>query len=173
MKNVITVALVIAAIATTGAPAVAGGPITKQNGKTPVFTSFTSICSVPGFAGYGYCSGGTSAFPAVGGRIDAVQPKLGVWSLDVSFTNLQPGQSYTLWGNQTAAPPVPGVIVGFFAIGTAVAGLDGTVAFRFQTTAPQYLGFDLNLEGFTVVTSYWSNQRLQVNPDGTLSVSAT
>jgi hypothetical protein len=31
---------------------------------------------------------------------------------------------------------------------------------------------DLDLNGYTIVTSYWSNQRLHVNADGTLSVSS-
>jgi hypothetical protein len=173
MKPVITIALVVATISIFGTSAAAGGPITKQNGGTPVFTSFTSICSFSYYADYGFCAGGTSRFPGVSGRINAVQPKAGVWNLGLTFANLQPGSSYTLWGSQAAPPAVPGVVIGFFAIGTVVAGLDGTAQFNYQTTAPGNLGFDLNLDGYTIVTSYWSNQRLQVRSDGTLYVPAT
>ena len=61
---------------------------------------------------------------------------------------------------------------------TTVAALDGTAKFSYQTNDPKYLGFDLNIlddlsqrSGITVVTSYWSEQALQVlNADGTLYV---
>ena len=75
-------------------------------------------------------------------------------------------------GDRTAAPAVPGLVVGFFEIGTVVAGADGTAQLSYHTTAPENLGFDLNLNGYTIVTSYWSNQRLHVNADSTLSVSS-
>jgi hypothetical protein len=75
-------------------------------------------------------------------------------------------------GDRTAAPAVPGLVVGFFEIGTVVAGADGTAQLSYHTTAPENLGFDLNLNGYTIVTSYWSNQRLQLASDGTLYVSA-
>jgi hypothetical protein len=174
MRGFIATALLIAASSIAASSATAGGgPITKQNGSTsPVFTSFTSICTLAPYADYGYCAGGHSTLPTVSGRINAVQPKRGLWNLDVSFAGLQPGAAYTLWGNTTAPPAVPGQIVGFFAIGPVVAGTDGTAAFGFQTTAPENLGFDLNLDGYTIMTSYWSNQRLHVNADGTLSVSS-
>ena len=170
MKRLLIIGLATLALVAAGT-ASAGGPVTKQNGATPVFTSFTSICTLAAYANYGYCAGGVSQFPNVSGRINAVQPKPGVWSLDLSFANLQPGGTYTLWGNTTPPPAVPGDVVGFFAIGTVVAGADGTAKFNYQTTAPENLGFDLNLHNHTVVTSYWSNQRLHVNADGTLSVS--
>ena len=170
MKRLLTIGLATLALASAGT-ATAGGPVTKQNGSTPVFTSFTSICKLAPYANYGYCADGVSQFPSASGRINAVQPKPKVWSLDLSFANLQPGAAYTLWGNSTAPQAIPGEIVGFFAIGTVVAAADGTAKFTYQTTAPENLGFDLNLNGYTILTSYWSNQRLHVNADGTLSVS--
>jgi hypothetical protein len=171
MKRRLSIALATLALVSAGTAAAGGGPMTKQNGSTPVFTSFTSICALAPYADYGYCAGGKSTLPLVSGRINAVQPKPGVWSLDLTFASLQPGAAYTLWGNSTAPPAVPGQIAGFFAIGTVVAGADGTAKFNYQTTAPENLGFDLNLNGYTIVTSYWSNQRLHVNADSTLSVS--
>ena len=172
MKRLLTMGLVALALASTGTAAAGGGPVTKQNGATPVFASFTSICTLAPYADYGYCAGGRSTLPSVSGRINAVQPKSGVWSLDLSFAGLQPAASYTLWGNATAPPAVPGQVLGFFVIGTAVAAADGTAKFSYQTSAPENLGFDLNLNAFTIVTSYWSNQRLHVKTDGTLSVSS-
>ena len=172
MKRLLTIGLATFALASAGTATAGGGPVTKQNGATPVLSSFTSICTLAPYADYGYCAGGRSTLSNVSGRVNAVQPKPGVWSLDVSFTGLQPGASYTLWGNSTAPPAIPGQIVGFFAIGTVLAAADGTAKFNYQTTAPENLGFDLNLSGYTIVTSYWSNQRLHVNADGTLSVSS-
>jgi hypothetical protein len=171
MKRLLTIGLATLALASTGTATAGGGPITKQNGSTPVFASFTSICTLAPYADYGYCAAGRSTLPTVSGKINAVQPKPSVWSLDVSFAGLQPGASYTLWGNATAPPAVPGQLAGFFAIGTVLAAADGTAKFTYQTSAPENLGFDLNLNGYTIVTSYWSNQRLHVVADGTLSVS--
>jgi hypothetical protein len=172
--------LVLVSTAILAAPAATGGPITKQNGSTPVLTNFTSICTIPFYVGYGYCGGNPQALTEISGRINAVQPKSGVWNLDISFGNLQPGAKYMLHGNQNPAIPVPGVVVGFFPIATGVAGLDGKLQFKCQTTNPACLGFDLNRladefdsNGTTVVTSYWSKQRLQVSSDGTLVVSGS
>ena len=102
----------------------------------------------------------------------------GIWNLGVSFEHLQPGASYMLWGNRTSGIVSSTDISGFFRIGTVVAGLDGTARYSYQTTSPVDLAFDLNVlegafdqYGWTVVTSYWSNQKPQVlNPDGTLFV---
>ena len=171
MKSLLAMSLVALALAAAGSATAGSGPVTKQNGGAPVFTSFTSICTLAPYADYGYCAGGRSTLPKVSGRINAVQPKPGVWSLDLSFAGLQPGASYTLWGNATAPPAVPGQLAGFFAIGTVLPAADGTAKFSYQTSAPENLGFDLNFDGITIVTSYWSNQRLHVNADGTLSVS--
>jgi len=158
----------------------AGGPITKQNGSTPVFADFKSICSVSGYVNYGLCGGVPSTFTTVKGRINAVQAKAGVWNLGVSFSGLTPGATYKLWGNRAAGTPSPGEISGFFEIGAAVAALDGTLRYSYQTSDPTNLGFDLNLvesldqRGWTIVTSYWSQQTLQVlNADGTLYVPQT
>jgi hypothetical protein len=164
------------AVAAVIAPLAAGGPITKQNGTTPVFNKFTSICAVPGYVNYGNCGGDPTKYTNVTGRINAIQAKVGVWNLGFSFANAQPGATYRLWGNRSAAER--GSISSFFPIATAVAALDGTVKFSYQTTDPSNLGFDLNIladafeeRGTTVVTSFWSLQTLQVlNPDGTLYV---
>jgi hypothetical protein len=174
---VVTGTLVAALTVVGGSAALSrSGPITKQNGSTPVFNGFTSICAVAGYASYGNCNGDTTKYTDVSGRINAVQAKVGVWNLGLSFAHLQPGASYKLWGNRTTA--VPGTITGFFPIATVVAALDGTARFSYQTADPSGLGFDLNildnqsdLYGITVVTSYWSNQAIQVlNSDGTLYV---
>lgn len=176
MRRVLIAAALIAALASA---AVAGaGPISKQNGSTPLFKDFTSICAVPGYAFYGFCDGSTTKFADVTGRINAVQPKAGVWNLGVSFTHLQPGALYRLWGNRQGSTPLAGEISGFFVADTALAGLDGTVRFSYQTTNPTNLGFDLNFlaspdqfNGTTIATSYWSTQWIQVlNADGTLYV---
>jgi hypothetical protein len=161
-----------------GASAAVGAPVTKQNGTNPLFKNFTSICAVSGYAGYGLCNGDPKAFTSVTGRINAVQAKPGVWNLGLSFAGLQPGAAYKLWGNQPTAPSIPFVLQGFFPIATVTAGVDGTASYSYQTTDPTNLGFDLNVlqdwsdfYGFTVVTSFWSNQTIQVlNSNGTLYV---
>jgi hypothetical protein len=170
-------ALMLGLLVAGGSTAIAGGPITKQNGKNPLFNDFTSICAVTGYANYGDCAGSTTAFTNVKGRINAIQAKPGRWNLGISFKNLQPGAIYRLWGNRDGAA-VAGQINAFFPIATAYAGADGTVEFSYQTTDPANLGFDLNrlrfewdTNGTTIVTSYWSQQLIQVlNPDGTLYV---
>jgi hypothetical protein len=175
---VATIAAAMATVAVAVAVAAAAGPITKQNGSTPLFKDFTSICAVPGYVNYGNCGGHATQYTEITGRINAIQAKVGVWNLGISFSNLQPGASYLLWGNYTTGDPSRGVISGFFPIATAVAALDGTARFSYQTSSPSNLGFDLNLlegawdlYGVTTVTSYWSNQTIQVlNSDGTLYV---
>ena len=171
---VLAVAVLVAAPAAGGA----GGPVTKQNGKTPVFSAFTSICAVPGYLSYGFCDGDASRFTDVRGKVNAVQAKAGVWNLGISFSNLTPGATYRLWGNQEGAEPTQGVIDGFFVIGTEVAAENGTVAFSYQTNNVSKLGLDLNAlrwdgerAGVTLVTSYWSEQAIEVlDADGTLYV---
>jgi hypothetical protein len=159
---------IVAAACVFAAAAFAGGPITKQNGNSPAFANFTSICTLPGFISYGFCNGDATTFTNVKGRIDAVQPKVGQYNLDLTFTNLTPGAPYRLWGNNGS----------FFVIGAALANASGTLKFSYQTSSPGGLGFDLNrildstVNGpgdVTVVTSYWSHQLLRVNPDTTLS----
>jgi len=106
-------------------------------------------------------------------RINAVQAKPGRWNLELTFAHLRPGVAYTLWGNQTGATPVPGVVFGFFAIGTSLADAGGTATFDYQTTNPSNLGFDLNTTdpNYTVVTSWWSSQWLRIlNSSGLLYV---
>ena len=169
MKRLVVLTVLFGTLLVAGASA---APLTKQNGRSPASTRFTSICAVPGFAGYGFCNGDTSQFANVTGRINAVQPKAGVWNLDLSFANLEPGVAYTLWGNRSGAMPSvePRIVSGFFEIATAVADASGSVSFSYQTTDPVDLGFDLNASGpnVTVVTSWWSVQWLEKNPDGTL-----
>jgi hypothetical protein len=157
------IALLLLVAACSSATAIAA-PTTKQNGGNAVFSDFTSICAITGFASYGYCSGDTAKFTNVSGRIDAVQPKIGRWNLGLTFKNLSPGVSYTLWGNRSGGTPTPGVVHDFFAIGTTVASVNGTLAFTYQTTDPSDLGFDLNTTdpNITLVTSYWSSQWLEI-----------
>ena len=158
--------LSVAAAACVVAAAALGAPVTKQNGKSPAFTGFTSICTLAPYLFYGDCNGDATAFTNVKTRMNAIQAKPGRYNLEFTFSNLTPGTVYRLWGNDGA----------FFKIGTAVVGDTGSVSFEYQTRAPAGLGFDLNrirgdwdVNGFTQVTSYWSNQLLAVNPDGTLS----
>jgi hypothetical protein len=177
MKPSTRIAAMIVGVSLLGTAAVAA-PITKQNGSKPVFKDFTSICAVSGYENYGYCNGDPTTFTSITGRINAVQAKRGVWNLGLSFAHLQPGESYKLWGNQPTAPSIPYVLPGFFPIATVVAALDGTAEYGYRTTNPTNLGFDLNIlrypddyYGFTLVTSYWSAQTIQVqNADGTLYV---
>jgi len=170
-----SLAVLVAVIAIVGASTAASAPITKQNGSAPVFKAFTSICAVPGYVNYGNCNGDPTKYTNVTGKVNAVQAKAGVWNLGISFTGVEAGRTYRLWGNRSAANR--GEIDAFFIIGTTVAALDGTAKFSYQTTDPSNLGFDLNilnedeLRGTTVVTSFWSLQALHVlNPDGTLYV---
>jgi hypothetical protein len=174
MKNVLRAAGLLAAFAMIGASAASAAPITKQNGTNPLFKDFTSICAVSGYVNYGNCGGDPTKYTNVTGRINAVQAKTGRWNLGFTFTGLEPGVLYRLWGNQTGGTPVP-YNTGFFQIGDGTAGLDGTLHFSYQTTDPSNLGFDLNIRwgDITVVTSYWSQQYIQVmNPDGTLYTPA-
>jgi hypothetical protein len=173
MNRVVPVATLLAIFALLGASAGPAAPITKQNGSAPVFKDFTSICAVPGYAGFGSCGGNPTTFTNVKGRINAVQPKPDRWNLGISFTGLQPGQPYRLWGNQDGATPAPYVVGGFFVVGDGTADANGSLNFSYQTSNPNNLGFDLNRMpwNITIVTSYWSQQAIKVlNPDGTLYV---
>ena len=157
-------ALALAALAATVLPAMGfAKPITKQNGSQSVLT-FTSICSVTGYASYGNCGGDPATYTDVVGRMNAIQAKQGRYNLDFTFTNLTPGATYRLWGNNGS----------WFSVAAAVADATGAAKFSYQTTSPAGLGFDLNLEdgNITVLTSYWSSQLLVLNPDGTVSSPA-
>ena len=150
-------------------------PLTKQNGRSPASTSFTSICAVPGFLNYGLCNGDPATFSRVRARINAVQAKAGVYNLDLEFSGLDSGLSYRLCGNRSGVTPTPGVVVGFFPIARTIANPDGTAELSYQTTSPADLGFDLNVASgpldpgdVTVVTSWWSKQWLEKNADTTL-----
>jgi hypothetical protein len=172
MRNLAALTALLATLA-FGASTAGAGPITKQNGSTPVFKDFTSICTVPGYLNFGACDGNATKFTWIKGKVNAIQPKEGRWNLGISFTGLQPGLAYRLWGNQDGATPSPGVVSGFFVIGDAVADANGTANFSYQTSNPNNLGFDLNMMpwNITVVTSYWSQQAIKVlNADGTLYV---
>jgi hypothetical protein len=173
MNRILALVTMIAAGALAVVPTGGAAPITKQNGGTPVFKDFTSICAVPGYVNYGLCGGVATTFTNIRGKVNAVQPKTGRWNLGISFTGLQPGTALRLWGTQDSATPSPGVVNGFFQIGIGTADLNGSLNFSYQTSDPSNLGFDLNtLYGdVTLVTSYWSQQAIKVlNADGTLYV---
>ena len=161
MKKTVVLVLFLVAFSAAGATA---APVTKQNGRTSVFSSFTPICAMPAYLNYGYCNGNASTFANVAGRIEAVQPKVGRWNLDLTFTHLSPGVSYTLWGNRSGETPTPGSISGFFVADRSIADTAGTAKFTYETTSPINLGFDLNTTGdnVTIVTSWWSSQWLQI-----------
>lgn len=168
MKSVLVTGALVAALALAGA-AVAKGPITKQNGSAPVIAAFTPICAVAGYADYGYCGGDVTTFAGVGGRMNAVQPKPGRYNLDFTFTNLTPGVEYRLWATRDDEP-YGGA---WSEVGRAPADESGSVRFTLTTDQPAGLGFDLNTvrPNVTVVTSFWSGQRLVVNADGTLATA--
>src|SRR3954465_2692054 len=104
MRRLAVTALVCLAL---GSSAAAAAPITKQNGSTPLFKDFTSICAVPGYLSYGNCIGDPTKYTGITGRINAVQAKTGRWNLGFTFTNLDPGVFYRLYGNQLGVAPVP------------------------------------------------------------------
>jgi len=155
--------LVIAAAALLSSVALAGGPVTKQNGKSAAFDAFTSICAVSGYANYGLCAGDTTKFTNVKGKVNAIQAKAGRYNLEFGFSNLTPGVEYRLWATRNGSS--------FAEVGRAFASESGSASYSLQTTDPAGLGFDLNtVEGdITIVTSWWSGQQLVVNPDGTVS----
>jgi hypothetical protein len=177
MRNLAVLLGLLATLA-FGVSTAGADPITKQNGSTPVFKDFTSICTVAGYVNFGWCGGDPTKFTWIKGKVNAIQAKEGRWNLGISFSGLTPGMTYRLWGNQDGATPSPGVISGFFIIGDAVADSAGTARYSYQTTNPNNLGFDLNVidhpwsyNGVTLVTSYWSQQAIKVlNPNGTLYV---
>ncbi|HYK07456.1 MAG TPA: hypothetical protein VEW11_06770 [Gaiellaceae bacterium] len=164
MKNALTAVALLATLAFAGASQ-AGGPVTKQNGSKSVIEKFTPICAVPGYANYGLCGGSTTTFSGVGGKMNAVQPKPGIYNLDFSFSGLTPGTEYRLWSTRDAHLWVE--------VGRMVANEAGSVAYSMQTTSPLGLGFDLNtiIGDITIVTSWWSGQKLVVNADTTLSTA--
>ena len=157
----VLVALVIAVPASQ-----AGGPVTKQNGKSPAIEAFTSICAVSGYANYGLCAGDTAKFKNIKGKLNAIQAKPGRYNLEFEFGNLTPGVEYRLWSTRDG--------VSFSEVGRMVASDSGGAAYKLQTESPGGLGFDLNtIQGdITIVTSWWSGQRLVVNADTTLSTAA-
>src|SRR5919197_1577649 len=117
MRHLAVSLLLVGALALLGVWSAGADPITKQNGSTPVFQNFTSICSVPGYLNFGNCNGIATNFSWIKGKVNAIQAKEGRWNLGISFSGLQPGLTYRLWGNQDGATPSPGVISGFFIIG--------------------------------------------------------
>lgn len=163
MKSIPATVAIVAALAL--AASAQGGPITKQNGQSPAIAAFTSICAVPGYANYGYCGGSTTTFSDVRGKMNAIQPKAGRYNLEFSFSGLTPGVEYRLWATRTGG--------NWAEVGRTFANESGAVAFKLQTDSPGGLGFDLNtISGdITVVTSWWSGQKLVVNPDSSLSTA--
>jgi hypothetical protein len=166
-KHIIVLAAVLAALG-TAATAVAA-PVTKQNGGAPAFAKFTSICAVAGYSGYGECNGDSAAFANVTGRVNAVQAKAGIYNLGISFSGLVAGESYKLWGYHSSNPS------DYFLIGTGTADASGALQFSYQYTASagDKIAFDLNhLQvgndnggyGYTIVTSFFSDQLLTVDP---------
>jgi hypothetical protein len=164
MRSGFNVVALVAAFAL--AAAAHGGPVTKQNGSAPVISAFTPICAVPGYADYGFCGGSTSTFSGVAGKLNAVQAKAGRYNLDFGFSGLTAGTEYRLWVTSDGRTWVE--------VGRAFADESGAVSYSWQTSSPAGLGFDLNtFQGdTTIVTSWWSGQRLVVNADGTLATAA-
>ena len=168
MKSILTTVAIVAALAL--AATAQGGPITKHNGQSPAIAAFTPICAVPGYANYGYCGGSTTTFSHVRGKMNAIQPKPGRYNFEFSFSGLTPGVEYRLWATRNAVP----FGGSWTEVGRAFANEAGAVAFKLQTDSPGGLGFDLNTvsPNITVVTSWWSGQKLVVNPDTSLSPAA-
>jgi hypothetical protein len=168
MRRVMASGMLVGALALAGSSQ-AAGPVTKQNGSDAVIKAFTSICAVAGFANYGLCGGDTTKFTNVGGKMNAVQSKTGRYNLDFVFTNLTPGVEYRLWATRDAT-----VGGGTYAeVGRAIADAAGSAKYQLQTDSPGGLGFDLNtLNGdITIVTSWWSGQKLVLKADGTLTTA--
>jgi len=165
MRSALTAVAIVATLALVGS-AQAGGPVTKQNGSSPVL-NFTPICAVTGYADYGLCGGVTSTFSGVGGKLNAIQPKLGTYNFEFVFTGLTPATEYKLLATRDAVP-FGGTWV---EVGRAVADATGAVSFSMVTTSPVGLGFDLNRVAgdITITTSWWSGQKLVKNADTTLS----
>jgi hypothetical protein len=165
MRSALTTAAIVAALMLVGS-AQAGGPVTKQNGSSPVL-NFTPICAVAGYADYGLCGGSTTTFSGVGGRLNAIQPKLGTYNFEFLFSGLTPATEYKLLATRNAVP-FGGTWV---EVGRAVADAAGAVTFSMVTTDPVGLGFDLNRVAgdITITTSWWSGQKLVKNADTTLS----
>jgi hypothetical protein len=157
---------VVAATAVLVPASQAAGPITKQNGKSPAIEAFTSICAVAGYANYGFCAGDTKNFTNVKGKMNAIQAKPGRYNLEFEFGNLTPGVEYRLWSTSDGRS--------FTEVGRMVASATGEVAYKLQTESPGGLGFDLNTVSadVTIMTSWWSGQKLVVNPDTTLGTAA-
>jgi hypothetical protein len=180
MNRFLAFLLVLISTAVLAAPAATAGPITKQNGGNAVALNATSICTIPFYVNYGLCGGNPQAFTNVSLQLNAVQPKAGVWNLELAFSGLAPAATYRLYGNQSSTPAVPGDIPPFFAMTSGTSDADGKLKLKYQTTNPANLSFDLNYfagppgfaggPDYTVVTTYWSNQKLQVKSDGTLFV---
>ena len=161
MRSNLTTVAMLAALAF--AATAHGGPITKQNGSASVISAFTPICAVSGYAGYGLCGGSTATFSGVGGKLNAVQAKAGRYNLDFTFSGLTAGTEYRLWATTDGST--------WSEVGRAFASESGAVSYEWQTSSPAGLGFDLNtVQGdITIVTSWWSGQRLVVNADSSLS----
>jgi hypothetical protein len=168
MKRAMFTAMLVAALSLVGTSQ-AAAPLTKQVGKDAL-NVFTPICAVPGYADYGLCGGDTTMFAGVEGKINAIQKDPGVYSLDFSFKNLTPGVEYKLISTYDAVP-FGGT---WTEVGRMFADAAGSVTYQLQTSVPAGLGFDLNRVGgdVTIVTSWWSGDKLVVNPDGTLAAAA-
>jgi hypothetical protein len=165
MRSALTAVAIVATFTLVGS-AQAAGPVTKQNGSSPVL-NFTPICAVTGYADYGLCGGVTSTFSGVGGKLNAIQPRLGTYNFEFLFSGLTPATEYKLLATLDAVP-FGGTWV---EVGRAVADAAGNVTFSMVTTSPVGLGFDLNRVAgdITITTSWWSGQKLVKNADTTLS----
>jgi len=166
MKTVWTAATMVVALVLVGSSIAASPP--KQNGQSPAIKAFTPICAVPGYADYGLCGGQTTTFSTVTGKMNAIQ-KPDRYNFDFSFGGLTPGVEYRLLATRDAVP-FGGT---WLEVGRAVASASGALSFQYQTNAPAGLGFDLNRVAgdITIVTSWWSGQKLILNADGTLSTA--
>jgi hypothetical protein len=99
MRSALTAVAIVATLTLVGS-AQAGGPVTKQNGSSPVL-NFTPICAVAGYADYGLCGGLTSTFSGVGGKLNAIQP-VRHYNLELRLSGLTPATEYKL--PSTATP---------------------------------------------------------------------
>ena len=162
MKSALTAVAIVATLTLVGSAQ--AGPITKQNGSSPVL-NFTPICAVDGYADYGLCDDETT-FSGVGGKLNAIQTKLGTYNLEFVFSWLTPATEYHLMATYDAVP-FGGTWV---EVGRGVADAAGALKLSTQTTSAAGLGFDLNrVQGdITITTSWWSGQFLKVAENTTL-----
>ena len=156
MRSALTAVAIVATLVLVGSARRPVDPSRSRTGQSPVISNFTPICAVPGFASYGFCGGPTTTFSGVGGKLNAVQPKLGTLQLRVPLLRPDPG------GRVQALVDRGDAFGGTWVeVGRAVANAAGAVTFSMVTTSPAGLGFDLN----TIARQHHHHNVVVVGPE--------